>query len=79
MAPRPPAPAVKPPFTVTSVPAPAPVKPAASSAPAAPAKRAVSAEAIRKRAYEVWVAKGRPVGQDLQNWQQAERELLAKN
>ena len=30
---------------------------------------------IAKRAYEIWIAKGRPAGRDLENWQQAEREL----
>ena len=33
---------------------------------------------IAKRAYEIWVAKGKPVGKDLENWQQAERELYSK-
>jgi hypothetical protein len=46
-----------------------------SFAPARPA--APSKAAIAKRAYEIWVAKGRPVGKDLENWQQAERELTA--
>ena len=32
---------------------------------------------IAKRAYEIWVSKGRPVGRDQENWQQAERELSA--
>jgi len=31
---------------------------------------------ISQRAYEIWVAKGYPQGQDLQNWQQAEAELM---
>ncbi len=39
------------------------------------AKRNISKDMIAKRAYEIWVAKGRPQGQELQNWQQAEREL----
>lgn len=33
---------------------------------------------IAKRAYEIWIAKGRPTGKDLENWQQAERELCSK-
>lgn len=36
---------------------------------------APSYEQISQRAYEIWVAKGYPQGQDLQNWQQAEAEL----
>jgi hypothetical protein len=31
---------------------------------------------IAKRAFELWVAKGRPHGKDEENWRQAERELL---
>lgn len=31
---------------------------------------------ISHRAYEIWVAKGYPQGQDLENWKQAEAELL---
>jgi hypothetical protein len=64
MATRPPAAPVKPPFTVTATPTPQPVK------------RTVTKEQIAKRAYEIWVAKGRRAGQDALNWQQAERELL---
>jgi hypothetical protein len=56
-----------------TVPTPRPVAPNA-----APVKRTVTREQIAKRAYEIWIAKGRPIGQDTQNWQQAERELLAK-
>ncbi|MBI1335505.1 MAG: DUF2934 domain-containing protein [Phycisphaera sp.] len=32
---------------------------------------------IATRAYEIWVAKGRPEGQDHENWKQAEAELMA--
>jgi len=32
---------------------------------------------IARRAYDIWVAKGRPVGQDDENWKQAVRELSA--
>jgi hypothetical protein len=35
----------------------------------------VSADAISRRAYELWEADGRPDGSDLQHWLQAEREL----
>lgn len=59
-----------------------PAKPAASAGKtAAPrpavAKPAPTHDAIAKRAYEVWIRKGRPVGRDLENWQDAERELRA--
>ena len=35
----------------------------------------VSADAISRRAYELWEADGRPDGCDLHHWLQAEREL----
>jgi len=58
----------------------------ASATPTAPAKpnpvpaskpRPTHAE-IAKRAFEIWVRKGRPVGRDLENWNDAERELGLK-
>ncbi|MEX0774764.1 MAG: DUF2934 domain-containing protein [Phycisphaeraceae bacterium] len=54
-------------------------KPAAMALPGAAASkgRQVSRALIAKRAYEIWEAKGKPAGQDLTNWQQAERELGA--
>ncbi|QOG16364.1 DUF2934 domain-containing protein [Bradyrhizobium sp. SEMIA] len=33
-------------------------------------------EAIRKRAYELWLSAGRPGGRDLEFWLSAEREFL---
>jgi hypothetical protein len=39
------------------------------------AKSPLSHDAIAKRAYEIWVRKGRPAGQCKQNWKQAEAEL----
>ena len=33
---------------------------------------------IEARAYEIWVRKGKPHGQDLQNWAEAEAELRAE-
>ena len=41
----------------------------------APATVRATHDQIAKRAYEIWVAKGRPTGRDLENWNQAEREL----
>jgi len=37
----------------------------------------VTPDEIAVRAYEIWIAKGRPVGLDQQNWLDAEAELLA--
>lgn len=35
----------------------------------------MSHDQIAKRAYEIWLAKGRPYGQDEQNWREAEASL----
>jgi hypothetical protein len=35
----------------------------------------VSADAISRRAYELWEQEGRPEGNDMRHWFQAEREL----
>lgn len=32
-------------------------------------------EKVAARAYEIWLASGRPNGKDLEHWYQAEREL----
>lgn len=40
--------------------------------------RAPSQEAISLRAYEIWLRKGKPWGQDESNWLEAEAELTAK-
>lgn len=60
-------------------------KPRPAAKPAAPAAAsktliapAPSAEQISKRAYEIWLRKGRPLGQDTQNWLEAEAELKVK-
>lgn len=39
------------------------------------ASRPVSADAISRRAYEIWEQEGRPEGGDLRHWLQAEQEL----
>jgi hypothetical protein len=51
------------------VPQPAAAKPATSGT--------LPAEKIAQRAYEIWQAKGRPEGQDKEDWFQAESELRA--
>jgi hypothetical protein len=42
------------------------------------AAREPTQEDIALRAKAIWQAKGRPVGQDLQNWSEAERQLRAE-
>lgn len=34
--------------------------------------------AIRRRAYEMWVAEGRPQGRELDHWTEAEQEILGR-
>jgi len=48
---------------------------AKAQAPAAPL--APTRDAIAKRAYELYLARGKADGQQLEDWIQAERELLA--
>lgn len=38
----------------------------------------LSHDEIATRAFDIWVRKGRPYGQDDQNWREAELELLAE-
>ena len=60
--------------------------PAASTAPvtttpavkAVPASTAPSHEQIARRAYEIYEARGQTAGHELEDWIQAERELLSK-
>ncbi len=67
----PPAPTVK---TVSCAPQGAPV---AGIAPLTACKtRKPGFEEISARAYDIWVRKGRPSGQDETNWIEAEKELL---
>ena len=33
---------------------------------------------IRQRAYDLWIAEGRPDGRAKENWQEAERDLSAE-
>jgi len=58
--------------------------PAGESAPAVTVRARRNApaamptpEAIRVRAYEIYVARGREPGHEAEDWAQAERELLA--
>jgi len=39
---------------------------------------AVTPDAIAERAYYIWLRKGRPFGEDHQNWIDAEAELVAE-
>lgn len=38
-------------------------------------KMTINHDQIAKRAFGIWVAKGRPTGQDEQNWREAEQAL----
>ena len=68
-----------------SIPAALPVAlPAAMVEPAPvaradPARRPPSPDEIRLRAYQIYEARGRQPGRDLDDWFQAERELLARD
>lgn len=42
------------------------------------AHRGLTAEAISRRAYEIWEQEGRPESRDLHHWLRAEQELLAE-
>lgn len=53
-------------------------KVAAAVNPASACKPCPSHAEVAKRAFEIWVRKGRPVGRDLENWNDAERELGIK-
>jgi len=65
--------------TTTTAPAAAPAPPAAAPAPLAPAFVAeIPHDKIAARAAEIWDRKGRPHGQDVQNWMEAEAELRAE-
>ena len=51
---------------------------AAAEAPAAAAtlsRREINSDLIAARAYTIWEQQGRPQGNDLQNWLQAESQL----
>ena len=39
------------------------------------ANREPSKDEIAARAYEIWLANGRPHGRDVENWLEAERQL----
>lgn len=59
------------------------VTPAAPAMPATPvtatsSSRVPTHEEIARRAYEIYVARGQTCGHELEDWIQAERELLAK-
>lgn len=45
--------------------------------PLAKADRSPSHEAIARRAYELWLRRGAPMGSHLEDWLSAERELTA--
>lgn len=57
-------------------------KPTGTSANSAPQASPITVELhhdqVAQRAYAIWVAKGRPDGQDTQNWQEAEQQLTVE-
>ena len=54
------------------------LNPAPASEPAAEASAPVDEHAIRVRAYERWEAAGRPEGDGVQFWLDAEKELTGR-
>src|SRR6185295_17885625 len=48
-----------------------------STDPSSTSQQGVSAEAVSRRAYEIWESEGRPEGADFRHWLQAEQELTA--
>ena len=50
----------------------------AKSTPVQPVKAAPSREEIARRAYEIYEARGRADGREVEDWVQAERELQEK-
>ena len=44
-----------------------------------PAKMLPSRDEIARRAYEIYVARGKVEGREMEDWIQAERELSGKN
>jgi hypothetical protein len=54
---------------------------ATSAAPTAAAPRinvTLSHKQIAERAYYIWLRRGRPHGQELQNWREAEADLVGQ-
>jgi len=43
------------------------------------ANQIIDHEAIRRRAYEIWEAEGRPEGREQEHWIQAQRELCEES
>ena len=56
---------------VPSITVPASAAPALRTSP--PPK--VTHDMIARKAYEIWERKGRPIGKDLENWQDAQKAL----
>ena len=61
--------------TVQATPAPAPAK-SSSTCCGGSTCATPTYEQIAQKAFEIWVAKGRPQGRDVENWKQAEAELM---
>lgn len=54
------------------------IVPAAPVAVASAPRRYPTHEQISTRAFQIWVASGRVAGRDVQNWKQAEAELISE-
>jgi hypothetical protein len=54
-----------------------PMAPTASTI-SPPQPQTPSHAAIARRAYEIWVKKGHPIGHELMNWREAEVQLRAE-
>jgi hypothetical protein len=79
----PPAPAAPPAPAVSPAPAAIPLATVGATPPEAkrsvvPPPADIPHDKIAARAYEIWVRKGKPHGQDFQNWTEAEAELRAE-
>jgi len=80
------------PVAVSATARPAPKGSAASPAKDQPQSRAlqtaqatrpevvipIAFEQIERRAYEIWLERGRPAGQDMEHWAEAERQLQGR-
>lgn len=79
-APAKPAPSWAPPVSAAPAARPSACAPPVSTGSPAGKKApcAVTHDMIAKRAYEIWVAQGRPQGMAQAHWRQAEQELLGK-
>ena len=65
-------------FKKRSAPGPTTVRETEAPLPAPATPADIPHDKIVARAYEIWVRKGKPHGQDFENWTEAEAELRAE-